>query len=383
MRQWMATPVAISLLALPLAAEAQEPRARDLGISFAGEPGPLNAITDVAGVEVGHVTLIEGEPPLEVGVGPVRTGVTAILPRGKTFGPVYAGWHALNGAGEMTGTAWLEASGFLEGPVMITTTHSVGVVRDAVLRWMRDDGVHAPGDSIFLIIPVVAETYDGFLNDASGFHVTAGHAMEALRSARVGPVAEGSVGGGTGMMCHEFAGGVGTASRVVGEYTVGVLVQCNYGRRSDLRIDGVPVGREMEGAAAEYRDGPLDLDSDLGSIVVVIATDAPLLPHQLDRVAQRPSLALGRMGSIASNGSGDLFLAFSTANEEAWADEPTEVRTLPNWMLSGLFEATVQATEEAIVNALVAGREMNGAWGRVFGIPHDELTAVLERFGRR
>ena len=364
-------------------AVAQAPRARDLGIPFDGDPGPLNAITDVSGVEVGHTTLIRGEPPLQVGVGPVRTGVTAILPRGKQFGPVYAGWHALNGAGEMTGTTWLEASGFLEGPIMITTTHSVGVVRDAVLRWMRDDGVHEAGDSIYLIIPVVAETYDGFLNDVTGFHITQEHAIEALRTARGGPVDEGSVGGGTGTMCHEFKGGIGTSSRTVGPYTLGVLVQCNYGRRTDLVVAGAPVGRELTGGEREIHgaDGPGAFD-DLGSIIVVVATDAPFLPHQLSRLAQRPSLALGRMGSMASDGSGDIFVAFSTANEQAWTSGPATVETLPNAALSPFFLATVQATEEAIVNALVAGRELDGAVGRLFGMPHEELREILQRFGR-
>jgi len=345
-------------------------------------PGPLNAITDVTGVEVGHVTLIEGAPPLRVGVGPVRTGVTAVLPRGKRFGPVYAGWHALNGAGEMTGTTWLEESGFLEGPVMLTTTHSVGVVRDAVLRWMRDDKVHEEGDSIYLVIPTVAETYDGFLNDVTGFHITQDHAIQALRNATPGPVVEGSVGGGTGMMCHQFKGGIGTSSRELFGYTVGVLVQCNYGRREDLRIAGVPVGREIEGGLRELSDTSGRVD-DLGSIIVVIATDAPMLPHQLKRLAQRPSLALGRLGGSASNGSGDIFVAFSTANEQAWTwTDTTQVATVPNPWMSDFFRATVEATEEAIVNALIAAGEMDGVHGRLFGIPHDELREVLEKFGR-
>lgn len=373
----------IAAIGLLGAAEArgQQPRARDLGVPFNGVPGPLNAITDVAGVEVGHVTLVRGQPPLRVGTGPVRTGVTAILPRGKRFAPVYAGWHALNGAGEMTGTTWLEASGFLEGPVMITTTHSVGVVRDGVLRWMRDDGVHEPGDSTYLIIPVVAETYDGLLNDVTGFHVTQDHAAEALRAARAGPVPEGSVGGGTGMACHEFKGGVGTASRQVLDYMVGVLVQCNYGTREDLRIAGVPVGLEMEGGRPDYRDAH-DVDEDLGSIIVVIATDAPMLPHQLNRLAQRPSMGLGRLGGSASNGSGDIFLAFSTANESAWSRDVSQIETLPNNFMSAFFRAAVEATEEAVVNALVAARDMDGAHGSLSGIPHDELRAVLRRFGR-
>ncbi len=383
-RGWMTSPLLTlvmgALTALPIS--AQQSRARDLGIPFDGEPGPLNAITDVTGVEVGHVTLIEGSPPLRVGVGPVRTGVTAILPRGKRFGPVYAGWHALNGAGEMTGTTWLEESGFLEGPVVLTTTHSVGVVRDAVLRWMRDDKVHEPGDSIYLVIPTVAETYDGFLNDVTGFHVTQEHAVQALRLARTGAVPEGSVGGGTGMMCHQFKGGIGTASRQVLGYTVGVLVQCNYGRRADLRIAGVPVGRELQGGRAEPHQ-PTDRDADLGSIIVVIATDAPMLPHQLNRLAQRPSLGLGRLGGSASNGSGDIFIAFSTANEHAWTwDELRAVETVPNDWMSAFFRAAVEATEEAVVNALVAAGDLDGVRGKLFGIPHDELRQVLRRYGR-
>lgn len=373
--------IAVSLI--PTDARAQQPRARDLGIPFDGDPGPLNAITDVAGVEVGHVTLIQGEGPLVVGEGPVRTGVTAILPRGKRFAPVYAGWSALNGAGEMTGTTWIEESGFLEGPIMITNTHSVGVVRDAVLRWMRDDGVHEEGDAVFLTLPVVAETDDGTLNDISGFHITQEHAIQALRSASTGPVEEGSVGGGTGMICHEFKGGIGTASRRVHEYTVGVLVQCNYGRREDLRVTGVPVGRAIQGGMPEYRAAP-DPDGEQGSIIVVVATDAPLLPNQLERMARRVPQGLGRMGGVASNGSGDLILAFSTANEAAWSRErPVEVTMLPNDWLSPFFLATVEATEEAIMNALVAARDMTGVNGtRIYGIPHEELRKILERNGR-
>lgn len=372
----------IVVMLSPQSLTAQE-RARDLGIPFDGTPGPLNAITDVKGVEVGHVTLIEGSGALVVGEGPVRTGVTAILPRGKRFAPVYAGWFALNDNGEMTGTTWIEESGFLEGPVMITNTHSVGTVRDAVLRWMRDDGVHEEGDAIYLTLPVVAETDDGVLNDISGFHVTQEHAIEALRSASAGPVKEGSVGGGTGMSCHEFKGGIGTASRKVFEYTVGVLVQCNYGRREDLRISGVPVGQEITGGKPEYRE-MLEPEDDQGSIIVVVATDAPLLPNQLKRMARRVSLGLGRMGGMASNGSGDIFLAFSTANEQAWNHSgPVEVSTVPNWWMSSLFLATVEATEEAIVNALIAAEDMVGINGTtLYGLPHQELQEILKRYGR-
>lgn len=388
-----------SLLVIPagapraLAAQEVSPvRARDLGIPFSGVPGEGNAITDVAGVEVGHTTLIRGDGPLEVGEGPVRTGVTAVLPRGKSFGPVFAGWYSLNGNGEMTGTTWIEESGFLEGPVMITNTHSVGVVRDAVIQWMRDDGMFDPlGGGAWWALPVVAETYDGGLNDINGFHVQPEHALEALRTSAGGPVAEGGVGGGTGMVCHQFKGGIGTSSRRVGDHTVGVLVQCNYGGRRGLRIAGVPVGEEFADRMPEFNrqdgagpgQGTFDT-AEFGSIIVVVATDAPLLPHQLKRLARRVPMGIGRMGGIASNGSGDIFVAFSTANAGAWSRRnAVEVDMLPNDALSPIFEATVEATEEAIVNALVAGRTMTGINGnRVHGIPHEELRAILGRFGR-
>lgn len=400
----------------PTRGGGQAIRARDIGIPFDGTPGTLNAITDVAGVLVGHVTLIEGEAgPLVVGRGPVRTGVTAILPRGPRFSPVFAGWYSLNGNGEMTGTTWVEESGFLEGPVMITNTHSVGVVRDAVLEWMKDEGIVdelAPG--VWWGLPVVAETYDGMLNDINGFHVTAEHAIRALDEARSGPVAEGGVGGGTGMICNQFKGGIGTSSRTVGEYTVGVLVQCNYGGRGGLRIAGVPVGREISDLMPEYgraarqgRDRPgmeergatptgrgIDeaaaggLDGNrpdaFGSIIVVVATDAPLLPHQLKRLARRVPVGIGRMGGYGSNGSGDIFIAFSTANEGAWdRRRATNVDMLPNDRMSPLFLATAEATEEAIVNAMVAAETMEGINGnRVYALPHDRVREILARYGR-
>ncbi|MGW8264753.1 MAG: DmpA family aminopeptidase [Longimicrobiales bacterium] len=403
-------------LVSPTPGGGQVTRARDLGVPFDGTPGPLNAITDVDGILVGQVTLIEGEAgPLVVGQGPVRTGVTAILPRGPRFSPVFAGWYSLNGNGEMTGTTWVEESGFLEGPVMITNTHSVGVVRDAVLEWMRDRSVVdelAPG--VWWGLPVVAETYDGFLNDINGFHVRPEHAFGALDGARSGPVAEGGVGGGTGMICNQFKGGIGTSSRRVGEYTVGVLVQCNYGGRAGLRIAGVAVGREIPDLLPEY-GGASDQEADrepvaergpalvpgapdavtvnhseagrsdaYGSIIVVVATDAPLLPHQLKRLARRVPVGIGRMGGYGSNGSGDIFIAFSTANEGAWnREQATSLEMLPNDRMSPLFLATAEATEEAIVNAMVAAETMEGINGnRVYALPHDRLREILARYGR-
>jgi L-aminopeptidase/D-esterase-like protein len=375
------------LLVAPLAAADAPPRARDLGVPFDGTPGPLNAITDVAGVAVGHATLIRGSGKLVRGEGPVRTGVTAILPRGKTYDPVFAGWHALNGNGEMTGTTWITESGFLEGPVMITNTHSVGVVHDAVIAWQLEHQFYAPlpdAPDVFWALPVVAETYDGDLNDINGFHVKPEHAFAALDSASSGPVSEGNVGGGTGMVTHGFKGGIGTASRRLGEkdggYTVGALVQSNYGVRKTLRIAGVPLGEEI----ADLLPGNAPQAEERGSIIVVIATDAPLLPHQLRRVAQRASLGLGRMGSYASNGSGDIFIAFSTANPGAAAREgKRELTMLPNDALGPIFLAAVEATEESIVNALVAARTMSGANGyTVHALPHDRLQTALKKHGR-
>ena len=373
--------VALPAVAL-FAQETPKPRARDLGIPFDGTPGKLNAITDVAGVEVGHTTLISGEGKLQVGQGPVRTGVTGVLPRGKDSmnDPVFAGWFSQNGNGEMTGTTWVEESGFLEGPVMITNTHSVGVVRDAVIAWRVKNG---PPDAsgYWWSLPVVAETYDGWLNDVNGFHVKPENAFEALSSASGGRVAEGNVGGGTGMVCHEFKGGIGTSSRVLeakeGGYTVGVLVQCNYGLRSQLRIAGVPVGLEIPKPAAPK-------DDESGSIIIVVATDAPLLPHQMKRLARRAALGIGRTGSVAGNGSGDIFIAFSTANTGAWDPKGTRSLTmLPNDRMGPLFTATVQATEESVVNALVAAETMVGIDGhKVEALPHDRLREVLKKYNR-
>jgi len=371
----------------PAAAQAA-PRARDLGIPFDGEPGPLNAITDVAGVLVGHTTLIAGAGKLETGTGPVRTGVTAILPRGRDSlsDPVFAGWFAQNGNGEMTGTAWVEESGFLEGPVMITNTHSVGVVRDAVIQWRIAQGA-ADASGYWWSLPVVAETWDGWLNDINGFHVKPEHAFHALDTARSGAVEEGSVGGGTGMICNGYKGGIGTSSRRLdakdGGYMVGVLVQCNYGTRQNLRIAGVAVGREIP-APEPYTWIPSDA-AEHGSIIVVVATDAPLLAHQLKRVARRVTLGLGRNGSISGDGSGDIFIAFSTANSGAAlpAGHPVDLEMLPNDALDPVFQATVEATEEAIVNAMIAARDMTGVDDhRVIALPHERLRAVLRKYAR-
>jgi D-aminopeptidase len=398
----------LTLAAGTLAAQppAAKPRARDLNLPIGGTPGPLDAITDVAGVEVGHTTLISGGGRLVVGRGPVRTGVTVVFPRGKgSADPVFGAWFTLNGNGEMTGTTWLQESGVLEGPVAITNTHSVGVVRDAILQWQ----VGKPGLQPWGL-PVVAETYDGSLNDINGFHVRAEHVTAALESARGGPVAEGNVGGGTGMVCHGFKGGIGTASRrlpaTAGGYTVGVLVQCNYGARPELRVAGVPVGLEIPdllpcvasadttlrprarrcdaaGGAARDDAGP-GSDAGAGSIIIVVATDAPLLPHQLKRIATRAALGVGRMGGKGENSSGDIFVAFSTANARASGDTGVaRVEMLPNARINPLFYATVQATEAAIVNAMLAAETMTGADDyRVYALPIDRLRAAMRKYGR-
>jgi D-aminopeptidase len=410
-RPWRAgRPVlAVALVMLPIAlAAGQSPapaksRARELGLSalIGGSAGPQDAITDVPGLEVGHTTLIQGEGRLVVGQGPVRTGVTVVHPRGKSSSdPVFGAWFTLNGNGEMTGTTWLQESGVLEGPIAITNTHSVGVVRDAILQWQ----VSKPGLQPWGL-PVVAETYDGGLNDINGFHVKPAHVITALDAASAGAVAEGNVGGGTGMRCHGFKGGIGTASRVLaqdaGGYTVGVLVQCNYGARRELRVAGVPVGEEITDllpcvslADPSVRSGvprcneppaPRPGDDDgAGSIIIVVATDAPLLPHQLKRLATRASLGVGRMGGRGENSSGDIFVAFSTANAGAATSRTvTKVEMLPNDRINPLFAATVQATEEAILNALLAAETMTGADGlRVFALPQDRLLAAMRKYGR-
>jgi D-aminopeptidase len=391
--------LAIAVVTSAASAQVKPERARDMGIPLEGIPGALDAITDVPGVAVGHTTLIKGAGPLRVGEGPIRTGVTAIFPRGpKDLSHVFAGWFSLNGNGEMTGTAWIDDYGLLLYPITITNTNSVGVVRDAVIEWGRT----RTSDVFNCCLPAVAETWDGDLNDIYGAHVQKAHVFSALANAKTGPVAEGNVGGGTGMQCLGFKGGIGTASRILparaGGFTVGVLVQCNFGLRRQLRIAGVPVGQEITEPEQCYdTDTPLKPDADRkrcprgsgrdrehGSIIVIIGTDAPLVPHQLRRVAKRAALGIGRMGGVSGSGSGDLFLAFSTAS--AGARDTNGVRSVP--MLDDdrtdpLYEATVQATEEAIINALLAAKTMTGAdYLRVPALPHDRLRAVLRKYGR-
>ena len=380
--------VLLCIVPLAHAADATKPRARDLGVPFVGTPGPLNAITDVAGVEVGHTTLISGGGPLKIGSGPVRTGVTAVLPRGKKdpLNPVFAGWFTQNGNGEMTGTTWLEESGQLVGPVMITNTHSVGVVRDAVIAWSLARYKIDLDD--WWSLPVVAETWDGWLNDINGFHVKQDHVFAALDSAAPGPVTEGNVGGGTGMICYEFKGGIGTSSRRVtdasGSYTVGVLVQANFGVRWQLTVAGVPVGQEIPAPPGTAMRPHPQGTSDVGSIIVVVATDAPLLPHQLKRLARRASMGVARTGGMASNSSGDIFIAFSTANPGTGGKEGLPaVKMLPNPRITPFFEATVEATEESIINALVAAQTMTGISDhRVEALPHDRLVQLLRKYNR-
>lgn len=363
------------------------PRARDLGIPLEGTPGPMNAITDVQGVEVGHTTMFSGYGELEIGQGPVRTGVTAVLPRGKRYDPVFAGWHVLNGNGEITGLVWLEESGFLENPIAITTTHSVGTVRDAIVAWTIKHRVFDPTvPPIFWGLPVVSETFDGRLNDVNGFHVQPEQVFAALDGAESGPVEEGNVGGGTGMVCYEFKGGIGTSSRRVQvldrEYMLGVLVQANYGRREYFTVAGVPVGREIGDLRPVLNFH--DPHPGSGSIVVIIATDAPLLPHQLKRLARRVPMGIARLGGFGNNTSGDIFLAFSTANSGAAnRSERVEIAMLPNDQMDPLFDATVQATEESILNALVAAETMSGVNGNtVYALPHERLRAALKKYGR-
>jgi D-aminopeptidase len=410
-------PIGIALVAIALATSAasaqSRPRERDLGLPIGGTAGPLDAITDVAGVEVGHTTIIRGSGKLVVGQGPVRTGVTVVHPRGRAnLDPVFAAWFTLNGNGEMTGTTWVQESGYLEGPVAITNTHSVGVVRDAVIQWeLQQKKVLQPW-----WLPVVAETFDGGLNDINGFHVKAEHAIAALDGARGGVPAEGAVGGGTGMVCHGFKGGIGTASRVLpaaqGGYTVGVLVQCNYGARNNLRIAGVPVGEEIPDLAACFVNSALipaesfnrrtcdqparsgatgaapasssTRDTDVGSIIVVVATDAPLVPHQLKRLVTRVSLGVGREGGFGGNSSGDIFIAFITANPNTWAsDSVTSLRMVTNDRITPLFQATAHATEAAITNALLAAETTTGANDlRVYAMPVDRMMAAMRKYGR-
>ena len=396
-----AGPILALALLLPSVVAAQTPsaRARDLGIPLEGTPGALNTITDVAGVAVGHETIVRGSGKLEIGKGPVRTGVTAIFPRGRDdLTPVFAGWFNLNGNGEMTGTAWIDDYGLLVYPVTITNTNSVGTVRDAVIEWGRT----RLEDDFNCCLPVVAETWDGDLSDIYGFHVTKAHTFRALDNARPGPVAEGNVGGGTGMICLGFKGGIGTASRKLpdrrGGFTVGALVQCNFGERRLLRIAGVPVGQEIT-EPRECYEGP-DVDSahaakrcptgagrgqqNQNSIIAVIATDAPLLPHQLRRVARRAALGVGRMGGIASQSSGDLFIAFSTTGVGTPGERGVRtVEMLGEERITPVYEATVQATEEAIINAMLAAKTMRGADNYVVpALPHDRLRQVMRKYGR-
>lgn len=398
----------VAATAIPGSAQSR-PRGRDLGIPFPGQTGPMNAITDVAGVAVGHVTLIDGDGKLVPGKGPIRTGVTAILPRPRgNWDPVFAATFNQNGNGDMTGINWIKESGFMEGPILLTGTHSVGTVRDAAIQWQLKNG-----REFIFTYPIVAETFD-FLNDANGEHVKAKHAFEALDRAKPGRVEEGAVGGGTGMGCNGFKGGIGTSSRVLtaahGGYTVGVLVQCNYG--GDLRILGAPIRPEITdlrtctvlkgpltrpwsvgippcpatggGARSDIKGGRLDDHEGRGSIIVIVATDAPLLPHQLERIAKRVMLGLGRLGSFAGNSSGDLFLAFSTANAGAAKPDGTPALVmLPNDRIDPLFGATIDATEEAVVNAMLAAQTMTGADGiRVFGLPGDRVVAALKKYNR-
>src|SRR5688572_24774129 len=369
-------------------------RARDLGIPFqGGQPGPFNAITDVAGVEVGFTTLISGEGKLVEGKGPVRTGVTAILPRGRKFDPVFAAHHVLNGNGDMTGTHWVQESGFLETPILITNTGSVGVVRDAALGWMNRNKYFAPMiGHVWFAYPLVAETYDGVINDMYGFHVKPEHVNAALDSAKSGPVVEGNVGGGTGMSCLGFKCGTGTASRRVifgpTTNTVGVLVQANFGGRNQLTIAGVQVGREIKGFENKYNFGTSggagDEAAGRGSIIAIAATDAPLGPHQLRRIAQRISLGIGRTGGTGGNGSGDIFLAFSTANPGAFRrGGPSSIQMMSNDDMNGVMDATVDATEEAIINAMIAAKTMTGLNDNtIYAIPHDQVRDILRKYGR-
>jgi D-aminopeptidase len=387
---WAFVAVLVALLGQCAFAQTPAPRARDLGVPFEGTPGQYDAITDVKGVEVGYTTLISGSGKLVVGQGPVRTGVTAVLPRGKSFkDPVFAGFFSQNGNGEMTGIHWVKESGFLEGPIMITNTHSVGVVRDAVIAWEVKHGATQYPWSL----PVVAETWDGWLNDINGFHVTPANTWHAIETAASGPVAEGNVGGGTGMVCFGFKGGTGTASRVlpasVGGYTVGVLVQCNTGSRRELRIGGVDVAKYVH-LKEPYAHVGGPRNADTGSIIIVIATDAPLAASELDRLCRRATLGLGRVGGTSGDGSGDLFVSFSTANPgadpargqaaktPAGATAPVTIQMLPNWAMDPLFNATIHATEEAIINAMVGARTMTGIDDHtVYALPRALLKQLM------
>ena len=379
----------ITITLISSIAFSQKPRARDIGVQFEGTPGRFNAITDVKGVEVGHSTIIIGSGKNEIGKGPVRTGVTAIFPRGKKFNPVYANWYSLNGNGEMTGTTWVTESGFLETPIMITNTNSVGVVRDAVLKWFVDTNWYGD-DQWWYTYPVVGETYDGFLNDIYGFHVQEKHVYEAIENAKSGPVAEGNIGGGTGMLTLGFKGGIGTSSRKVKinnkTYTLGAIVQSNFGSKRNLTISGVPIGKELKDTLNLVFNAPpanKRQEGD-GSIIVIVATDAPLFPHQLKRISHRIPLGIGAVGGRGSNGSGDIFLAFSTANPKAFNRKNSgTVKTFPNDKISPLFEATVQVVEESIVNAMIAAETMEGINNnKAYALPHGKLMEILKKYNR-
>ena len=381
--------ILLSVILAFTTALSQKPRARDIGVQFDGTPGKYNAITDVKGVEVGHSTIISGSGKNVLGKGPIRTGVTAIFPRGKKFNPVYANWYSLNGNGEMTGTTWITESGFLETPIMITNTNSVGVVRDAVLKWFVDTNWYGD-DQWWYTYPVVGETYDGFLNDIYGFHVQEKHVYEAIKNAKPGRVAEGNVGGGTGMLTLGFKGGIGTASRKVKidkkSYIVGALVQSNFGSKKNLTISGVPVGKELKDTLnLEFNAPPSNRRQEGdGSIIVIVATDAPLLPHQLKRIAHRIPIGIGLVGGRGSNGSGDIFLTFSTANPKAFNRKNTRpIITFPNDRITPLFEATAQAVEESIINAMIAAETMDGINNnKAYALPHDRLVEVLKKYNR-
>ena len=379
----------ITITLISSIAFSQKPRARDIGVQFEGTPGRFNAITDVKGVEVGHSTIIIGSGKNEIGKGPVRTGVTAIFPRGKKFSPVYANWYSLNGNGEMTGTTWVTESGFLETPIMITNTNSVGVVRDAVLKWFVDTNWYGD-DQWWYTYPVVGETYDGFLNDIYGFHVQEKHVYEAIENAKSGPVAEGNIGGGTGMLTLGFKGGIGTSSRKVKinnkTYTLGAIVQSNFGSKRNLTISGVPIGKELKDTLNLVFNAPpanKRQEGD-GSIIVIVATDAPLFPHQLKRIAHRIPIGIGAVGGRGSNGSGDIFLAFSTANPKAFNRKNSgSVKTFPNDKITPLFEATVQVVEESIINAMIAAETMEGINNnKAYALPHGKLMEILKKYNR-
>ncbi|HEX8327074.1 MAG TPA: P1 family peptidase [Hymenobacter sp.] len=383
----------LSLAALAETAAAQTQRARDWGIPFEGTPGQNNAITDVKGVEVGYTTLISGEGKNKIGKGPVRTGITAIFPTGKTWRPIFANWYTLNGNGEMTGTTWVTGSGMLETPIMITNTNSVGVVRDATLKWFvknnwykKDVGFYK---DYWYTYPVVAETYDGVLNDIYGFHVKEEHVFAALDNAKGGPIAEGNVGGGTGMFCLGFKGGTGTSSRQVKindkTYAVGVLVQSNFGSRANFTIAGVPVGKELMDTLRVKMVAPPESiqPSGQGSIIVIVATDAPLLPHQLKRIAERVSIGVGMVGGRGENSSGDIFFAFSTADTGFSRNAVSKVEMLANDLMDPLFNATVNATQEAIINAMVSAKTLVGVNGNTaYALPKERVIKALKKYNR-